>query len=365
MIGPAPDLTMSPSDSPDTAGGPGAEERVDRLLAELALPVPERPSLLDGILGLSRELTSTPRRAALATSWVFAFVLMWIVWLVQPTVTARTSLGAVTARCGIDVFVYGYPNPPVARTCRSAEAVHFALFVPAALVVVTGIVAAVVFAVRYDVFASGVGGGKLLPALRRARVQVSLAGLGAVAVVIGLMALRPATAEFVRSGVLITSQCGADTYFGGYPDRAVLSACGRAYAGHAHVLEAACLVALIGTAALIQVLYATFREPRHRRRLTAVLAGVVLAATSAIALRPVDVTVPHQSAPVVASCGVDTFLVGYPQAAVQTVCRSNYGSHAALGLVAGTLAIAMLGWGALCGRRQRDGLTRLNSKVPV
>jgi uncharacterized membrane protein YidH (DUF202 family) len=352
---------MTPSDPTtvlpvvDVADLPGStlrgatydEEGVDELLAELAVPVADRLSLGDRAALFIRELTSTPRRAAAATAWVFAAVALAVVCLDQPTVSARTSLGSAKASCGIDVFIYGYSDPVIARACRHAEATHLGLFSLALIVVLAGLTAAIVVALRY----SDGTGSAIRHAFAGAPVQAVLVALGAIAVLLGAFALRPAPIQLVRSGVLLTAHCGAAAYFFGYPDPKIQTACRHAYAGQGHIVVAAIIVVAIGLAAQAQVVYTRAADRWARQRLARGVCAGILAVIAVVASLPVSVNVNEGPAPVVAACGLDTFVAGYPDHTVQTACRAHFASHAAVGLSAGTLAIVILGWGAVTRRR--------------
>jgi hypothetical protein len=166
--------------------------------------------------------------------------------------------------------------------------------------------------------------------------------LGALAVPAGILALRPVPVDLVESGGIATAHCGADSYFFGYPDPHIDQVCHRAYAGHAGVLLATAALGLLGLVALAHLLFTSAREPSVRLRLL-LGASLFLVALDAMAtLHPVTVQVNEGAQPVYASCGLDTYLVGYPDYAVQSACRSHFGTHVAPGLAATALAIAAL-----------------------
>lgn len=341
-----------------TLGVPGSVpalsgEEIDRRLAGLARPVPERPSGAARLEAVLAGISTTPRQAALATTWLFSLVVMIVALLGRTSVSIQSSLGAARVRCGLDSFIYRYPDPAVARACHHAEAARFGLFVPALLVVMAGLAHGLRLAVR-TTGARRSAPGRVLARLRKAPVQATLASLGMVAVVVGVFALRPAPLELVRSGALVSARCGADSYFGSYPDPTVAAACSRAYAGRAHVLIGALVVALVGLAALVQVSY-RMASPGGRRRLAAALVAGALAVGTLWGFWPVTVNITGGPAPVVASCGMDTYVAGFPDAQVQSVCRSVYTPHAALGLTSGAIGLAVAGWLAATRRRIGDG----------
>jgi hypothetical protein len=72
---------------------------------------------------------------------------------------------------------------------------------------------------------------------------------------------------------------------------------------------------------------------------------------------PVTVTAVSGSTSMVVNCGLDTFLGGYPDAAVQGACRSHYQTHAevALGLAGFSFLIAGAGI-RLSGLQRRKSL---------
>jgi hypothetical protein len=336
-----------PPDNP----GSLEERRIDEVFAALAIPLPERPPLIDRVVGLASQLLATPLRAALATLWAVAAIVMAITWLLQAQLAVGTSLGPARVSCGIDIFVYGYPEHAVDQACRHAEATRFGLFVPAAVIVVAGLVLAGLLAYRSSAPESGPR--RFVLRLWRSRVQAILAALGALAAVVGIFALRPVPVDLVRSGVLVNARCGADTYFGGYPDPFVHAACLHAYAPQAHVLEVACALIVVGLGAVLQVAFTHTPSPFHKRRLWVGVVTGALAVVALVALRPVTVTVTGGPAPVVANCGIDSFLAGYPDRAVQTACRSRFANHATVGLASGSLAILVCAGSAVTAARRR------------
>jgi hypothetical protein len=313
----------------------------DARLAELAVPLADRAPLVDRVLGLWQELSSTPRRAALCTIWVVALVVA-AVSLQTTTVAVRTSLGPARAHCGLDIFMYGYPDTSVTRSCRSAEAGHLGQFVPAALVVVGGLAAAAVLSARRSRRSEGAMLADALARLGRARYRATLIVLGGLAVPAGILALRPVPVDLVQSGGIATAHCGADSYFFGYPDPRIDQVCHRAYAGHARVLQATAALSLLGLVALAHLLLTSARGPSARLRLLLGASLFLVALDAIVTLHPVTLQVNEGATSVYASCGLDSYLVGYPDQAVQSACRSHFGTHAAPGLAATALAIAAL-----------------------
>lgn len=341
-----------------TVGIPGTDvpavsgEEIDRRLAGLARPVPDRPSGAARLGAVLAGISTTPRQAALATTWLFSLVVMVVALIGRTSVSVESSLGAARVSCGLDSFVYGYPDPAVARACHHAEAARFGLFVPALLVVMAGLAYGLRLAIRSTGGRRSAPGTQVLVRLRQAPVQATLVALGTVAAVVGAFALRPAPLELVRSGVLISARCGVDSYFGSYPDPTVAAACSRAYSGRAHVLIGSLVVALVGLAALIQLAY-TAASPGGRRRVAAGLVAGALAVGTLWGFWPVTVNITGGPAPVVAYCGMDTYVAGFPDAQVQSVCRSVYTPHAALGLTSGAAGLAVAG--LLVATRRRSG----------
>jgi hypothetical protein len=318
---------------------------IDARVARLAIPVRERAPLADRAVRAWRELVSTPRRAALATIGCVALVVA-VVCAIPTTRAVRTALGPARAHCGLDIFVYGYPDHGVRSACRSAESARLALFLPAALVALVVLGAGLWLSIK-------AAGRPLLDAVRQAPARAALVLAGLVAIPAGVGALRPSIVDFVGPGSLTTAHCGADAYFFGYPDPVVLHACRRAYAGHAHVLEISAVVVATGLAATLHMLYSRARSPADKRRLLLAGTVVILAVAVAAALRPVTVRVGQSAPAVYATCGLDTFVAGYPDATVQHACRPHLRMHAAGGLAAVFLILVAAGGAALLVPRQR------------
>src|SRR5437763_320982 len=310
------------SDFPDSGAEVLAfdDDRIDGLLADLAEPARGRPPLWSRMVRAANALSSTPRRAALGTVWLFALAALVLVSLVRPTVSVQTSLGPGKAACGVDVFLYGHPDAAVANACRHAGSARGWLLL-ASLVVVLG----------------GAAAGTLVLAQRQgprpaARVLPALiAALGGFAFVVGALALRPAPVQLISRGTVVTARCGADAYFFGHPDPMIQSACRHAYSGQAHVLIGAIVVAAIVAAALGFRRLAGLGRRRDRTRLLAGMVAGLLALVGLVAFVPKTVSVAGGAAPVVASCGLDTFLAGHPDHTIQASCRSHYANRAALG----------------------------------
>jgi hypothetical protein len=302
---------------------PVADELIEERMASLVAAVPLRPPLSARASSVLQALTATPRRASFATLWCVA-VVVGGVCAVPTRRSVTTSLGPARARCGLDVFVYGYQDHHVADICRHAEGVRLALFVMALVVVAAGLGTAAAVA-------------HLGAAVRAAPAAAGLLVAGTAGLLTGVAALRPVT---VVLGTTVAS-CGADSYFGTYPDAAVQRACRHADRGQAHVLEVAVVVAVLGLAGGAVLLWR--RSPAMRRRLLLGAVAVIVLLTGLAVLRPVTVEVRPG---MLASCGLDTWLAGYPAEAVQAGCRSHLGVRAAglgavvvLGLVAAVWAL--------------------------
>ena len=193
--------------------------------------------------------------------------------------------------------------------------------------------------------------------LKKPIVALSAAGLlalAALAIVVAALALVPTTADLPTPSGSTTLQCGADTYFFGYPDHAVDEVCRAAYRTRAHTLERATLVALVGLGALAWPLNAD-DERRRRLRLQAAAAIAVpmLLLGVAALLRPVPVAVDGGSGPTIADCGIDSFVAGHPDAAVEKACGAEAGRYALAGggLVLAT-TLATVAW---VQHRRREG----------
>jgi hypothetical protein len=319
---------------------------IDDLLAGMAEPLPDRPPASDRFLALLSELRATPGRASLLTVWTLSSLVLTIACLWQPTVAVQTSLGPARASCGLDVFVYGYPDNVVAGACRHADTGRLSLGLASGLVVLAGLVAMVVFAYRRRAPSSlGPPNVPYLSRLFASPARLVLGALGVVAAILGLLSLRPVPIYLVRSGLLITARCGADNYFGHYPDASIRSACTGAFSGHAHLLEVCVIFVILGVGAMLSVAYSSGEQWR-RRRISVVLAVVALGLVSAAFLAPEAVLVTAGPAPVVAECGIDTFVAGYPEYSVESSCRDHYAVRAAGGLSTGAVAVivAVTGW---------------------
>lgn len=306
----------------------------DHAVAELAEPVELTPPLTDRLVELARELTSTPRRAAAVTAW-FVCAVAALVALVPSPVSVRTRLGPARARCGLDTFVYSYPDRAVRDSCRHAEAGHLAVFIPAAVVLSAGLMAAAVIVLRRNGRAAR---------LAASPARLALVAVGAVAALVGLLALRPAVVELNQGGAVTTARCGADSYFFGYPDGAVKAACHRAYAPHAWVLFLATVVVAVTAVALVVL--------GGRLRSTTSWAGPVAAVAlivGAFLLVPSTVQVAGGTTPATASCGIDTILAGHPDRAVEHACRSRDTGRVVIALA----ALAAAGGAAAFALRRR------------
>ena len=296
------------------------DEAVDRALQAIIVAVPPHRSVISRLLRLRDRLWLTPNRSAATAAWLLSVVVMIVTAARHATTTVQTSLGSARVACGINIYIYGDPDHAVANTCRRAEAGDFALFLISGALVVIGVVATW-WVVRRESGPSTVG-----------RRSVALSVAGAAATVVGLVALRPVPVALDRGGELVTLRCGADTYFAGYPDSVIQASCRNAFSGQAHVLEAALLVGLVALG--------TFLARTWRHHWIGLLA-VALATIAAVSLAPINVTITRGATPEVASCGIDTYLAGYPDATVQQACRSHFGAKAAVGIPLGLIALGL------------------------
>jgi hypothetical protein len=318
---------------------PIEEALLDDFIAALATPVPERPPLVDRVGTFGRELTSSPRRAAAVTAWLFALAAA-LLSTVRTSVAVRTSLGPAHARCGLDAFFGGARDPAVGAACRHAEATRLVLFVPAVAVVLAGLVLAAGVVVRRGRRTEGSRGAAAVDKLRSHPWHAAAIAAGILALPVGAVALRPVVVERPGSGGLVTAHCGVDTYLFGYPERAVQNACRHAYGGHAHILAGVALLVALGAVAAVLVAVAGRKVARARFVLTTI--GVMAGAVALIALRPVNVVVDVGEAPIVAHCGIDTYLVGHPDRAVESACRRHVRTHAAVAAASAALALVTL-----------------------
>jgi hypothetical protein len=291
-------------------------------------------------------LWQTPNRAAATTLWAVAAGTVAVTATLHSTRLVHTSLGPARVSCGLNVYVYGDPDQAVDHACRHALAGNASLFALALVLVLAGLVAmGILIGCRYWSPPSAKRAEAQGGAVRRGGHWVPgrwvLVGLGVVGAVVALASLRPVPLAVNESGTVVSARCGADTYFGGYPDGLIQSACRRAYSGQAHVMEVSMLLAIVGLAAVVSLLVSSSRF--DNRRLGAAVAAAVLVVVAAVTLSPVTVLVKGGPAPEVASCGLDTYLAGYPENAVQAACRSHYETKAAAGISAGLVALILAG----------------------
>jgi len=330
------------------------DEQIDRLIDAAAVPKPTRPPLVDRLLRFVDELAATRLRTFLVTSWGFALIAGIAVCLLQRRVTVGTTVGPANVRCGLDVFVYGYAEHDVASACRHAEGSQLAAFLPAAAVVMAGLVAAVVFGVRRSLRARPASDqAPMIVRLLRSPVHLALVVVGSAGFVITLFALRPAPVLITNRNQLLLVRCGAPTFFGHYPDAAVRSACRRAYGGQSHWLELGLVLTLLGLGALGSLAYSTAPGRGERIRLSAWIASGVLAAIALLSLLPVPVELSVGPPAKIANCGIDAFLAGHPVKSVQSACRSHFASHAAVAIAAAASALPVAGIGAVAVMRNR------------
>jgi hypothetical protein len=146
----------------------------------------------------------------------------------------------------------------------------------------------------------------------------------------------------------VTVHCGVDTYLFGSPDRPVEEACRGVYRDRAAVLTVCAGLLVFGLGAAAQLVFTRRRMPA--RRLAVAFAATVFAVIAVVALRPVDVVIRTGTTRVVARCGLDAYVAGHPDHAVQAACQAGYGRHAASALAAAVLALVTLG-----GLRLVDG----------
>ena len=333
----APTTTELPIVTGHPSPGARDDEEVDRWLATTASAESVRPKVLgERILGWVHQITATRLGAAACAVWVFAVIVGVVSWAVQPTVNiASGSTSRIVANCGLDSFFYGYPDPAVQSACRHAEAAPLSLFILSVVVVSAGALAAILSICRRAAIARP---GPLSAPLR---LVPWLFAVAIAAVVVGVLALRPAPAQMVQAGQLTNLRCGIDTYLFGYPDHAVQDLCHRAYDNEFHVVLAAVLIGATDLVILGWVLTRTSGRWPLRRTLTLALA-LGLAVASLIALRPVTVSLRESGGPVVVNCGLDVYIAGYPDRSVQSACRHSYTSHAATGLGLAVLSLLVL-----------------------
>jgi hypothetical protein len=336
---------------------PTRRDEIDEGVASLVLPVGPRQPVVERLRTAGRELTSTPRRAALATAAamcaVLALAAMW-----PTTIHVGSSIGPTTVRCGLDSFVYRYPDQHVVTGCRHAEAGRLALFIPCLLVAGCAMAGAALVALTRSRASDGRLAAFAEQLIRSPARAASSVALGASSIV-AILALRPATVETLRGGDLLTIRCGADTYFFGYPDAAIDHTCSRAYAGHAAVLGVALGVGLAAALALAIMGVARAARARQRRLVGAVLFVAATVTVAVFGLRPAPVRIDEGGTAVTASCGVDAVVAGYPDRAVQRVCRAHVAHRlvTAAGVELGIAGVAVMV--AVGHRRRREAAIAL------
>ena len=318
--------------------------RVDTVVEASARPVSVGSPAFDRLTDALRAITATPRRASLATVWGFAFVLMCLA-LIRTTAVVMTEVGRSTVRCGLDSFVLSYPDRAVTAICRHAEAPRLALFLPSLLSVLAGCAVLVAQLLKNSARSAG---SLVRTKESAARSVVILSALGAATVLAAGLALRPATTFVQLPGGLAIAHCGIDSYLRPYPDAAISHACRRADGarGISLLVSVLALILVVGSYAWLMRRRRSSSPSRLAR--LAIMAGSV--ALAVVALLPVTVAVNAGPAPVTASCGLDTFLAGYPDPSVQTACRSHYSRHALVGLA----ALLLAGVSGLCLRSRRQ-----------
>lgn len=329
------------------------DDAADRYLQSEAFEVADRESLPAVLAAFWQRLTETPRRAAAVTAWVFALLVALVCLVAQPTVTVQSGPVARQVKCGVDIYLYGYPDRGVQSACQNAEAVRFGLFVPAVIIVLIGVFAALLLALR-----SSAEDGK--DSVWRDPLLRAGVGVGALALLVDAFALRPAPVELVSGGQLMTARCGADSWLFGYPDPAIQSACGRAYDGHAYALVVATIF-LLAAAGVVMSRLVGASSRWDARRLAVAVSGAVLAVAGAVALVPVSVVVDEAGGPVTAQCGIDSYLAGYPDHAVLVACRAHYGGH----LLAGVLLLVAAAVCLVAQRLLRPPASRTGLKAGI
>ena len=98
------------------------DDAVDRALEELTVRARPHRSALDTVFRWAQELWSTPNRAAGTTVWAVGVVMLVVTALVHSTRSVQTSLGPARVSCGLNIYIYGDPDPAVNRACSHAEA---------------------------------------------------------------------------------------------------------------------------------------------------------------------------------------------------------------------------------------------------
>ena len=333
------------------------DDVIDERLAELAEPVETGPGLVSRLVAAGQELASTPLRAAVCSASGFAAAVLVWACADRPTVSVHTALGPARAACGLDVYLYGDPDKVVAGACVRADSAHLGLAIASAAVLLAGAVgAAFIVARRHD---DTDASRRYSPIrwLQTSLLHASVAAMGLMAVVVGALAVRPVPIEVISGDTAIDAHCGADTYFFGYPDQSISSQCQRAYAGHAHVLIGAAVVLGVAVIALGYLIFTELDRRLQKVRLTAGAIAVALVVLSILALMPKSVSVDEGGRPVVAACGVDSYLVGNPDYAVQSSCRSHYGVDAAIGLSSAALAMLAVAVAVVVPVRRRRSPT--------
>jgi hypothetical protein len=342
---------------PNVAGLDALEDReIDARFAALTLAIPERASWRTDFARLG---IASRRWRLLGALWCCAVVVAVTTLAWRPQVRVTTGIGPARVSCGLDIYVYGYPQHAVAHACRQAESGRLALFLPALIVVVVGVVVLLVVGLRQ---ARGTGRwARIVAGVRRAPVRSALVLLGVPAAAVALFALRPFPADLTIAGNPVQVSCGANAYFEGFSGSVIQTACRHAYSGQAHVLVDAGAIALVGLVAFCSLVYSLTRQPRRRRRLLWLFGAILCAAVAVVALLPVPLEVTGPSGTAFASCGLDSYLAGYPLQSVQAACRSHMAGHALLFAVAGVVALLALAQairtGSRTNRSREDGLS--------
>ena len=186
--------------------------------------------------------------------------------------------------------------------------------------------------------------------------RAALAALGVCALAGFLVSLRPVAVSTVDATGPLRAQCGISFYLAGASNRAVDAACQYAFSSRIPVLVLLGLV-FVGSAGLLvrTILRDGVTTPaegtgRRWRELTnsparAALAVFELAALVAViaAAAPVSTVTADAAGPLRASCGLQYFVFGTSNPAVQTACRHAYAPRAVVFIV----MLAVLVCGAL------------------
>ena len=153
----------------------------------------------------------------------------------RPATVERTSgRGIVTAHCGVDAYLFGYPDATIDRACHRVYGGRGALLAGSAAFVALG---------------AGATLHLVLAGRGVSRRRLVLLGLSAGSAVVALAAMRPVDVAVRRGAAPVTARCGFDTYVVGHPDPGVQSACRRHLSKEAGTIAAATALAAVAFAA--------------------------------------------------------------------------------------------------------------------